>query len=409
MTTQLPASVKASAPASRRAPRRRWGLAALLAVAAIVGVALLALVSSEPGGSGTLADPAGSSRHGSRALAQVLREQGVEVQVVRTIRAFEAASTGPGTTVLVGSFDFLGAAAAERAARHAATARRLVLVEPSDLALGDLGVRLVTSGRGLADLRGQCTSGIVDPDDRLEAVTSFYRSAGSLGGDGPAMPDAATGCFRAEDDAAALVVLPATASMPETVVLGSAEAMTNARVSDASHAAIALRALGGTERLVWYVPDISDLDVPDASGQFRPSDRGVPEWFEPTVLLLVLTFVAFALARGRRLGRIVTEPLPVVVRAVETTEARGRLYRRAGDRPRAASILRAGTRSRVAARLGLPTPASDDAVVEAVARAADRDPAEVRALLHGPAPGNDRDLVLLAEQLAQLEENVRRA
>jgi hypothetical protein len=44
-----------------------------------------------------------------------------------------------------------------------------------------------------------------------------------------------------------------------------------------------------------------------------------------------------------------------------------------------------------------------------VARATDRGPTDVRALLYGAAPVNDSDLVLLAEQLAQLEENVRGA
>ncbi len=158
---------------------------------------------------------------------------------------------------------------------------------------------------------------------------------------------------------------------------------------------------------MWYVPDVTDLAVPDASGEYVPTDRAVPEWFVPGVVLLALAFVVLAVARGRRLGRIVPEPLPVVVRAVETTEARGRLYRRASDRGRAAGSLRGGTRSRSAARLGLPHHASADAVVGAVARATARDATEVRALLYGADPGNDSDLVLLAEQLAQLEENVR--
>ena len=384
--------------------RRRWGLASLLAVAGIVAVGLLAVLSGDASRSGTPGDPDSASRNGSRALAEVLRLQGVQVEVVRTIRAFEAARVDPSTTVVVGSFDYLGEAAAERTSRHASSARRLVLLEPADLALGDLGLPLVTTGRGRAELTGGCGSDIVEADDRLDAATTVYGSA-----DGPGLPRGATGCFPEKQSGVALVVLPASAAQPETVVLGSVDALTNARVGEASHAAVGLRSLGSSERLVWYVPGISDLDVVDASGERRSSDRGVPEWFDPGVLLLVIAFIAFALARGRRLGRIVTEPLPVVVRAVETTEARGRLYRRAGDRSRAASSLRSGTQHRLAARLGLPTPTVGSDLVEAVARVAGRDTAEVRALLDGPAPTNDTDLVLLAEQLAQLEENVRRA
>lgn len=382
-------------------------MAALLVVAAIVAVTLLTLTSSG-GGSGGFADPDSPSRQGSRALAQVLRDQGVDVEVVRTIRDFEAAGVGPTTTVLMGSFDFLGEAAADRASRHASKAARLVLLEPSAFALSDFGVRLAPSDGGRVDLAADCGSDLIDRDDRLDASVTFYQSTDTSADGTPQLPAGAAGCFPGHNADAAVVVLPSTNVQPETVVLGSADALTNARVGEASHAAIGLRALGGTARLVWYLPDISDLDVPDGSGNLRPSDRGIPEWFGPATLLLGLAFIAFALARGRRLGRIVTEPLPVVVRAVETTEARGRLYRRAGDRERAASSLRAGTVQRLAARLGLPSATADE-VVAAVARTANREASQIRALLDGPTPTNDRDLVLLAEQLAHLEENVRHA
>ena len=59
---------------------------------------------------------------------------------------------------------------------------------------------------------------------------------------------------------------------------------------------------------------------------------------------------SLALWRGRRLGPVVDEPLPVVVRAAETTEGRARLYRRAeGARTGPPSSLRAATRPRLLA------------------------------------------------------------
>ena len=74
--------------------------------------------------------------------------------------------------------------------------------------------------------------------------------------------------------------------------------------------------------------------------------------------------VTVILWRARRLGPLATEPLPVVVRAVETTRSLGRLYRRSGDRGHAAESLRRAARSRLAERLRLgstarpPTPSS---------------------------------------------------
>lgn len=402
-TTHLPA---APAPVTRTR-RRRLRMTAVLVIAAVVALTLLAFLSGGADGAGKVADPDSSRRSGSRALAQVLRQQGVDVQVVRSITALESARMDASTSVLVGSFDYLGEAAAQRTAQHASRAGRFVLLEPSDLALEDLGIPLASTARASVQLSAQCTSEVAEPDDRIDAAATFYRSTSSIDGDGPAMPGGATGCFAEEDGSSAVVVLPAASSRPETVVLGSIESVTNAKVSEASHAAMGLRAFGATSRLVWYLPDVTDLAVPDASGQYVPTDRAVPEWFTPGVVLLALAFVVLAVARGRRLGRIVAEPLPVVVRAVETTEARGRLYRRASDRGRAAGTLRGGTRSRLAARLGLPHHAGADAIVGAVARATDREATAVRALLYGADPVNDSDLVLLAEQLAQLEENVR--
>jgi hypothetical protein len=405
MTTMLPESPR---PAVAR-PRARWRLGALLTFGVVLAVALLAIWSTGSG-PGAPADPESASRQGARALAEVLRDQGVNVDVVRTIQGIESAPVGPTTTVVVSSFDYLGEAAARRLADHASAAQRLVLLEPGDLALADLEVALQVTARGSLESTADCQTAVADADDRIDAAGTLYRSIQDDSEKGPILPVGATGCFVDEEAGALLVTLPATDGVPETLVLGSSSALTNSMITRASHAALGLRALGSSPHLVWYVPSVSDLDVEAPGGeQLRSSDRGIPQWFAPGVLLVGLAFVAFALARGRRLGRIVTEPLPVVVRAVETTEARGRLYRRASDRGRAALSLRAGTRRRLAARLGVPKEASTSTLAQAVAQSTARDPAEIRDLLDGKTPHSDGALVLLADQLAQLEENVRSA
>src|SRR4029079_16437584 len=124
------------------------------------------------------------------------------------------------------------------------------------------------------------------------------------------------------------------------------------------------------------------------------------ELLPPVVPILalqrLLVVVVAALWRGRRLGRLVTERLPVVVRAGETTRGRGRLYRRGRSYGHAAAALRAGTAARSAARLGLPGWAPAPLVAAAAARATSRRPADVEALLYGPPPTDDRGLADLA-------------
>jgi hypothetical protein len=113
-----------------------------------------------------------------------------------------------------------------------------------------------------------------------------------------------------------------------------------------------------------------------------------------------------ALWRMRRLGPLVTEPLPVVVRACETVEGHGRLYRSRRARDRAAAALREAALGRIVTRLGLPRDVPADAVGQELAYRTGRDPGEIRALLFGEVPGDDAALVRLADGLDALEGQV---
>ncbi|MBO0829094.1 MAG: DUF4350 domain-containing protein, partial [Streptosporangiales bacterium] len=123
----------------------------------------------------------------------------------------------------------------------------------------------------------------------------------------------------------------------------------------------------------------------------------------------VLALAVFAFARGRRLGPVLAERLPVVVRATETTEGRSRLYRSLRARERAVQALRGGVVARLRSLVRLPRDADPSAVVAAVAEHTGRDPVEVEGLLHGAAPTDDATLVRLADELDALEKEVRRS
>lgn len=397
----------AAAPVTRRRRRLRR---ALLGVVALAAVVLLSIQAGATAPSDQALDPDSASRAGMRAVVEVLRQHDVEVEVVRGIEALQASPVDADTTVVISDPGYLGPGAAERTTAHVADARRLVVLEPSDLVLRDLALPVNEAGRSAGTLKADCRSDVADPADELIGEASTYLT------DATSTGSTTLRCFTTDetDEAsgsrpAALVVVAARPAAPEAVVVGSATAFVNARVTEGSHAALALRALGASPRLVWYVPVATDVNAPGLSGEEPDPDRGVPDWFSPGVLLLTITFVAFAFARGRRMGRAVAEPLPVVVRAVETTEARGRLYRRAADTDRAAAALRDGTRARLAARVGLPLHAPPQSVSDLVAKLTGREPTDLNHLLNGPTPANDHDLLLLSQQLADLEESVRQA
>jgi hypothetical protein len=124
---------------------------------------------------------------------------------------------------------------------------------------------------------------------------------------------------------------------------------------------------------------------------------------------LAVTFVLVALGailwRSRRVGPLVVENLPVVVRASETMEGRARLYDRAGARLHALDALRIGAVSRLARTCGLPRTATVTEVVDAVAAVTGRDRAAVASILIDREPATDTELVQLSDDLLRLESD----
>jgi hypothetical protein len=120
---------------------------------------------------------------------------------------------------------------------------------------------------------------------------------------------------------------------------------------------------------------------------------------------LVIAAILAALWRGRRLGPVVAERLPVVVRAAETVEGHGHLYWSRRSRDRAAAALREAARDRILRLLGLPGTADATEVAAALAPRSGRSTGEIVALLAGPVPTDDATLVALAGGLDKLEKD----
>ncbi|MER7002422.1 DUF4350 domain-containing protein [Dactylosporangium sp. NPDC000555] len=239
-------------------------------------------------------------------------------------------------------------------------------------------------------------------------------------------------------------------------VVGSADPFRNDRIAEHGNAELATALLTGAPRLIWLdlhrreppplvtddpglkgapgaPPSLrpvqsgepGDTDFP-VEGKTRPrpvnpasggGDQGdaplpddppnplwvaFPKWVYPTAALLVLGVALLAVARARRLGGPVVEPLPVVVRSSETASGRGRLYQRARARPEALRVLRDAALARLVRRLRLDPDVRPPALIEAVAASSGWPPATVEHVLFGPAPANDAELVAAAAHLEQL-------
>jgi hypothetical protein len=378
----------------RVAARWRRSRVALGVLVLLVAAGALGVLATGRGTSGAL-DPGSAEPQGARALAQVLQRQGVEV--VRASRVAEAApAAGAGSTLLVVSPDVLDP---DRLADLAATDADLVLVEPDGPVLRALAPALEPAGVVDAAVR---PAGCDDVDaaaaGRALAGGHLVRAAPDAG--------ATTVCFPDAGDGSAGSYAVTSAGGRTVRVVGQSAVLSNDRLGDDGNAALALRALGAHPRLVWLMA--SPLDTA-ADAQPTTSDL-LPGWVPWAAVQLGVVALLAVLWRARRLGRLVPEPLPVVVRSAETAEGRAALYRSAAARDRAAAVLRAAALRRLGARLGLPATASADQVVTATARAAGRDPVAVRALLLGPAPPDEGALVALADDLDTLmHDSTRKA
>lgn len=356
--------------------RNRPFLAVALAIVVAVTLAYIATPTQE---SYARYDPESPDPEGTRALVRVLEGHGVEVDIVRSAKRLESAEIGQDTTVFVTGTDALGENTANRL-RERADGADLILSDPPPYVSAMLGIPYA-----LAQTPETVDADCDDPrweglSIQADAVTAY--DAGS--------------CFPLEGGA---VLAPDDG----LTVWGAPQVLTNDQILRADNAAVALRLLGGNDRLVWYIPSFDDL-APDES---HSAGSLLPDWIRPALWILLLAVVAFALARGRRLGPLAVEPLPVHVRAAETTRSLGRLYRRSGDRAHAATTLRHAARARLVRRLRLDRDATTEAVVRAVVHRTGRSDLEVSALLTDSPMKNDQDLITLASALAALEEEVR--
>ncbi|WP_239332855.1 DUF4350 domain-containing protein [Frankia sp. CiP3] len=423
----------ATAPAARpdpRAVRRGVRIGAVLALLVVAYAAASAMIEKS---SDRPLDPASAAPGGTRALAEILRAHGVDVTVSDDPVATAAAARD--TTIVMRYPERVSPATLDALTAVVGRGGDVLLLEPTTAVLNDLDLPLANTGGVPAAARA--------PGCQLpEAVVARAAVVGGGSGFRVTQPDATgvTACYPVRS-AATLVVLeqPArsTSGAPagRFVVSGSAEFMTNKQLAKEGDAALAIGLLNRHPGVTWVFPHPGGPGSVAARSSLADL---LPDRVVLGCLQIAFAVVVLALWRGRRLGPPVAEPLPVVVRAAETVEGRGRLYAAGKARELAAAALRAGLRARLAQRLGLatrPSPAAwrepaaahpepdPDTLVISVADRTGRPPVEIGSLLYGSGMSHpmaaatgmsqpartsvtDHELVELAHRLDALDRQV---
>ncbi|MEV0928493.1 DUF4350 domain-containing protein [Streptomyces spongiicola] len=389
----------AVSPTSRQIWTRSRGILLVLLLLVVAGFVIAVIRSG--GGHGRL-DPRSTNPSGSRAVAELLEERGVTTRVATTLDEATTA-TGPDTTLLVAGPDLL-TSRQQQALRSAmdTSGGRTVLVAPGGNSVRALapGASTDTTTAPVSARDPQCALPAARRAGNADLGGRLYTTDNTLGSDS---------CYLVDGRPTLLRI--GTQDTGDTVLLGAPDILYNERLGHHGNASLALQLLGSRPHLVWYLPSLSDGSAAgDSRGEGETGiGRLIPSgWLWGTLQLAVAAVLA-AVWRARRLGPLVSEPLPVAVRASESSEGRARLYRKANARDRAASALRQAARSRLAPLLGVTfaDAHSPDVLLPAVSAHLSEGDRDLRTLLFGPAPADDAALIRLADQLDALEREVR--
>ncbi len=366
----------------------------------VIGVALvvIALVTMMLSGAAqpsvSSLSPSDASPSGSKALAEVLRHQGVSVTEALTMTMTRDAITDPSATTVfvIDDNGYLDDAALNELTRLSS---HIIIMSPTFDQLDVLAPEVAQAGH---------VDGTLDADCSLAAA----QRAKSVTGDGTGFrligeSASATQCFLSGDGVHSLIQLSHDGT--RVTVIGTRNAFSNEFVQLEGNAAFALGILGETPNLVWLNPSIDEA----APGGFASVAELTPLWVSAVMTLIVLAAIAAGFWRGRRFGPLVVETLPVTVRASETMHGRARLYQKASDNLHVLDALRMGTIDRLGALCGLPTVASVDDVIRAVAGVTKQQPAHIAHILRDAETTNEAELIELSDSLLKLEATTANA
>ncbi|CAN3131251.1 DUF4350 domain-containing protein [Mycobacterium sp. smrl_JER01] len=360
----------------------RW---VLLGLAAVVAVAALTtwLTAPRPGGH---LDPTSTSSDGVHALVTLLRESGITVVEAASIRDVEIAAREDTLLVAAQTYHLFDDDLLDRLSTLPGDRLLIAPLGKTREALApELRRGMTTEFGGLApdcDMREAERAGTVQfgPAETYEATGSTP----------------VTRCYDG-------VLARYSADGRTITVVGSERFVMNSQLASEGNAALAMNLTGSHPRVIWYAPQRSEGGDSDGAASFTDLIPAQVNWM---VLQLVLAVALLALWKGRRVGPLVAERLPVVVRASETVEGRGRLYRSRRSRDVAADSLRISARQRLLPRIGLTASAPPQSVIQAVAARSGLDSQSVAHTLYGPSPATDDDLVNLARALDDIERQV---
>ena len=323
---------------------------------------------------------------GARALAQVLGDHGISV---REVNAQQAASVDDNTTLVVIFPSRMTDAMAE-----AIETRANIVYVGLEESYGSSSTYLqgLHSGRTFKNsswVSPGCSSDGAARAQHLKS-SSYVLYGEARGWDLCFSDDGKNYAYAERNDSGRFRAL-----IPDSVRLR------NRAIAEAGNAALAINAIGRTPKVAWYSP--THTDYPTGKSQ---DEMPTSPYLMPAFLMVIAACLLAGFARGRRLGPLTSERLPIEVPASETLIGKARLMRSQRAYEHAAQALRSSTASRIATALGVAHTADREALTHAMEQRG-LPASRCSALLWGPPPTSEKALIRLANDLDALEKEIR--
>lgn len=341
-------------------------------------------------------DPDSPDTDGMKAVAKVLEQMGVNTSTKSAPRNLDVDSDT--TLVLLHDSSDLFTITPELT-EAAARAGRVVVFGMSDDRIEEFGVPASSLDVWGIDTEVVTASPICKPyvgrAHRIEATEqrSFIEPTPDSG-------DIIT-CFEGSQGAF-MHVWPANDEHPEFVLVEDLSIFTNSQITIYDHAALALALFGAHPNAAFYYPSLDFLPSPAEQGLWGL----LPPWAYWAAGMLLIAAAALMVAKGRRLGPLASEPLPVVVNASEVEYARASLAREGKHVQWTLGLLQSKARRELMRALYLPSGADEDTLLSALATRVNQPIDRLRALLYQTDISTEQELAKRVKELDNLIQEV---
>ena len=363
---------------------RATGRRSLLWIAIVVGLLVVGAVVGAPTVDEHSLDPTSTAANGTKALVDLLDGSGAQVEVLDT-------TPDDSTDIAVLLADSTSTAMTDELQRWVEQGGTLVVADPrSSFTATPVSDTSVFGAVHDTLAPGDCSIAAMAGIDRVEPAGGVVYDVAPR----------ASGCFT-RDDGAFVVDVPTGDG--HIVSVGGASTFTNQNLGTDDNAALAVALMApreGTSVAVLYGMS------PDGTSRATGISHLISPGVRFAMLEVLVAFLIFAWWRGRRLGQPVLEPQLVQIGGSELVAAVGNLMQQTHDPDRAARLLRADLRRRLAERLGLPPTSSAEVIAEVTSARSgvDRD-VIARAVTDVPIRSED-ELLDLARDIDRIRTEV---